>query len=51
MKTIVALEHSMLVAVWNMLDSGTYYADPGEDFFSRLNRDRAENRARGHSAG
>jgi len=44
-KAIVALEHAMLVAVWNMLDTGTYYGDPGEDFFTRLNPDRAKNRA------
>ena len=45
MKALVALEHSMLIAVWNMLETGTFYADPGEDFFSRLNPDRAKNRA------
>jgi len=44
-KAVVALEHAMLVAVWNMLDTGTYYGDPGEDFFTRLNPDRAKNRA------
>ena len=45
MKAIVALEHSMLVAVWNMLDTGTFYADPGQDFFTHLNPDRVKNRA------
>jgi transposase len=45
MKAIVALEHSMLIAVWNMLDTGTFYNDAGEDFFTRLNPDRAKNRA------
>jgi transposase len=44
-KAVVALEHAMLVAVWNMLDTGTYYGDPGEDFFTRLNPDRAKSRA------
>jgi transposase len=44
-KAVVALEHAMLVAVWNMLDTGTFYGDPGEDFFTRLNPDRAKNRA------
>jgi transposase len=45
MKAIVALQHSMLVAVWNMLDTGSYYADPGEDFFTHLNPERVKNRA------
>jgi len=44
-KAVVALEHAMLVAVWNMLDTGTYYGDPGEDFFTRLNPDKAKSRA------
>jgi transposase len=44
-KAVVALEHAMLVAVWNMLDTGTFYGDPGEDFFTRLNPDRAKSRA------
>jgi transposase len=44
-KAIVALEHAMLIAIWNMLDTGSLYADPGEEFFTRLNPDRAKNRA------
>ena len=44
-KAIVALEHSMLIAIWNMLDTGSVYTDPGEEFFTRLNPDRAKNRA------
>lgn len=45
MKAIVALEHTMLVAVWNMLDTGSYYCDLGEDHFTRLDPERAKNRA------
>lgn len=44
-KALVALEHAMLVAIWNMCSTGTYYADPGEDFFTRLHPDRARDRA------
>jgi len=44
-KAIVAVEHAMLIAIWNMLSTGTVYADPGDDFFTRLNPDKAKNRA------
>jgi len=44
-KALVALEHAMLVAIWNMCSTGTYYADLGEDFFTRLHPDRARDRA------
>jgi transposase len=45
MKALVALQHAMLVAIWNMCSTGCYYNDPGEDFFTRLDPDRAKNRA------
>ena len=35
----------MLIAIWNMLSTGAVYADPGDDFYSRLNPDKAKNRA------
>ncbi len=44
-KAIVALEHAMLVAIWNMLTTGALYSDPGDDFYTRLNPDKAKNRA------
>ncbi len=44
-KAIVAVEHAMLIAIWNMLSTGAVYADPGDDFFTRLNPDKAKNRA------
>lgn len=44
-KAIVALEHAMLIATWNMLTTGAYYDDPGGDFYSRLDPDRAKHRA------
>lgn len=44
-KAIVALEHAMLIAIWNMLTTGTTYYDLGGDYYTRLNPDRARNRA------
>lgn len=44
-KAIVAIEHAMLIAIWNMLTTGAFYADPGGDFYTRLNPDKAKNRA------
>ena len=44
-KAIVAIEHAMLIAVWNMLSTGELYTDPGDDFYTRLNPDKAKNRA------
>ena len=45
LKAIVAIEHSMLVAIWHMLHDGTLYSDPGEDFYTRRNPDRSRLRA------
>ena len=44
-KAVVALEHAMLIAIWNMLTTTDYYCDPGGDFYTRLNPDKAKNRA------
>ena len=44
-KAIVAVEHAMLIAIWNMLTTGELYADPGADFYTRLNPVKAKNRA------
>jgi transposase len=35
MKALVALEHSMLIAIWHLLTNGELYADPGPDYFAR----------------
>ena len=35
----------MLIAIWNMLTTGAFYDDPGGDFYTRLNPDKAKNRA------
>ena len=45
MKALVAVEHAMLVAAWNMLCNGEFYRDPGADYFTRLHPERAKNRA------
>jgi transposase len=44
-KAIVAVEHAMLIAIWNMLNTGTLYNDPGADFYTHLNPDKTKNRA------
>ncbi len=45
MKALVAVEHSVLVAIWNMTRTGELYNDPGPDYYTRLNPDRAKRRA------
>jgi transposase len=45
MKALVALEHSILNAVWHMLAEGECYADPGADHFSRIDPIKARNNA------
>ncbi len=44
-KAIVALEHAMLIALWHMLRDGEFYAEPGGDFYTRRDPDKAKNRA------
>ncbi len=44
-KAVVALEHTILTAVWNMLYTGETYLDLGLDHYSTLNPDRAKNKA------
>ncbi|TDW26916.1 IS110 family transposase [Cryobacterium psychrophilum] len=45
MKAVVALEHTILTAVWNMLTTGEIYQDLGLDHYTSLNPDRLKNRA------
>lgn len=45
MKAIVALEHSILTAVWHMRADGECYADPSPDHFTRLDPIKAKNNA------
>ena len=44
-KAIVAIEHAMLIAIWNMLTTGAFYDDPGGDFYARLDPERGKRRA------
>jgi transposase len=44
-KAVVALEHAMLVAIWNMLQTGATYNDPGDDFYTRRSHDKTKTRA------
>jgi transposase len=41
----VAVQHAMLIAIWHMATAGTLYEDPGADYFTRLNPQRACTRA------
>jgi len=44
-KANVAIQHSMLTTIWHVGTTGTLYDDPGGDYFTRLNPERAKNRA------
>ena len=44
-KAVVALEHATLIAVWNMLNTGETYHDPGGDYFTQRDPQRAKRRA------
>jgi len=44
-KAVVAVEHAMLIAIWNMLQTGTTFTDPGADFFTKRTPDKAKSRA------
>ena len=44
-KAIVAVEHAMLIAIWNMITNGVFYEDLGGDFYTRRNPDKTKQRA------
>jgi transposase len=44
-KANVAIQHSILIAIWHMGTDGCLYDDPGADYFNRLHTDRAKKRA------
>jgi transposase len=44
-KAIVAVEHAMLIAIWNMLITGAFYQDLGGDFYTKRNPDKIKQRA------
>ena len=41
LKANVAIQHSMLLAIWHMGTTGELYNDPGGDYFTRLHRPTA----------
>ncbi len=43
-KTIVAIQHSIVIAAWHMLTDDTGYQDLGGDYFTRLDPERAMRR-------
>jgi transposase len=44
-KAIVAVEHAMLIAIWNMITNGVFYDDLGGDYFTKLNPEKTKQRA------
>ena len=44
-KANVAIQHTLLVAIWHMGVTGTVYDDPGADYYTRLRPERARQRA------
>lgn len=46
-KAIVAIEHSMLVAAYNMITNGDFHRDPGADHFTKHLPAKAKARAVG----
>lgn len=44
-KANVAVQHAILIAVWNMGTTGAFYDDLGAEHFTRLNPERARTRA------
>jgi transposase len=44
-RAVVAVEHAMLVAVWNMLLTGQVFTDPGADYYTKRNPEKAKRRA------
>lgn len=44
-KSLVALQHNMLVAIWHMLTADVPYQDLGGTYFERLDPDRTKRRA------
>jgi transposase len=45
MKALVAIEHTLLTAIWYMITNDVGYADLGADYYTRRNPDRTKQRA------
>lgn len=44
-KAVVAVQHTVLVVIWNMAQTGALYDDPGPDYYTRTRPDRTKKRA------
>jgi len=44
-KANVAIQHTLLVIIWNMGVTGTLYDEPGSDYYTRLRPEAAKQRA------
>jgi transposase len=44
-KAVVALEHSVLVTIWNMLQTGETFNEPGGDLYTKRSPVKAKRRA------
>ena len=44
-KALVAIEHAILIAIWNMAHTGALYDDPGADYYTRRDPERARRNA------
>lgn len=45
MRAIVAVEHAMIIAAWNLLSNGDFYRDPGADYYTAHQPARTKARA------
>ena len=45
MRALVAIEHTMIIAIWHMFTNGTVFEDLGSDHFQRTHRKHAECKA------
>jgi transposase len=45
MRAIVAVEHAMVIAAWNLLVNGDFYRDPGADYYTARQPARTKARA------
>lgn len=45
LKATVALEHTLLTIIWNMLKDGVAYTDLGADYYTKINPERIKTRA------
>lgn len=45
MRAVVAVEHTMIIAAWNLLANGDFYRDPGADYYTARQPARTKARA------